>query len=84
MPKDKAEEVISLKIDKTILKLMKGIENRSAFIRTAILAALNDLCPFCKGSGVLTPKKKEHWDEFSKTHHMQECDDCHEVKIECA
>ena len=78
-----SQEVITFKADEQLFKLLKGISNRSEFIRTAILAALNSLCPFCKGTGVLTTHKKEHWDEFSKRHELTECGDCHEHKIEC-
>ena len=79
----KSQEVITFKVDKNLLDLMKGVSNRSEFIRAAILSALESICPFCKGSGVFTPQKKEHWDEFLKVHQMTDCKDCHEVKIEC-
>jgi len=72
----KQPEVITFKIDKQLSNLMKGIENRSAFIRTALLAALDNLCPFCKGTGVLTPHRKEHWQDFSKSHVLENCGEC--------
>ncbi len=77
-------EVITFKADPTLLKHMKGIQNRSEFIRAAILAALENVCPFCKGSGVLSPGAMEHWQEFSKKHTLKDCDDCNEIKFECA
>lgn len=76
-------EVITFKVDKSIKKLMQGIENRSEFIRTAILNALENICPFCKGTGVLTPHKKEHFDEFLTHHDLNECRDCGETVISC-
>ena len=76
-------EVITFKVDSKILDLMAGVQNRSEFIRTAILAALENVCPLCKGTGVLNPKRKEHWDEFAHQHRLTECSDCDEVKIEC-
>ncbi len=76
-------EVITFKVNKSLLNLMKGVQNRSEFIREAILAAVQNVCPLCKGVGVLNPKRKEHWDEFANHHRMTECDDCDEVKIEC-
>jgi metal-responsive CopG/Arc/MetJ family transcriptional regulator len=79
----KGQEVITFKVDPAVLELMKGIPNRSEFIRTAILSALDSICPLCKGNGVLTPKSKEHWDDFSKLHQMTECGHCDEIKIEC-
>jgi len=79
----KRQEVITFKVEESLLALMRGITNRSEFIRTALLAALDSVCPLCKGSGILTPKRKEHWDEFSKDHGVKECRDCHELTIVC-
>ena len=70
----KTHEVITFKIDPQLAILMQGIENRSAFIRTALLAALEHLCPFCKGTGVLTPHRKGHWQEFSGF--LEDCREC--------
>ena len=79
-------EVLTFKVDKSLLNLIKGLPNRSEFIRTALLTALQNICPLCKGSGVLAPKRKEHWEEFSKKHSIEECkkeDCCHELKMVC-
>ncbi len=83
MPGQKAE-IITFKVDTTLSELMKGIENRSGFIRKAILDALNNSCPLCKGTGVLSPKQKEHWDSFAEAHAVQECNDCHEFHLTCS
>ena len=77
------KEVVTFKVDGSLLKLLQGLPNRSEFIRTALLAALDSLCPLCKGTGILTPKKKEHWQEFSRDHGLKECRDCHELTIVC-
>jgi hypothetical protein len=77
-------EIVTFKVDDTLLDLMKGIRNRSEFIRTALLNALENACPLCKGTGVLTPKQKEHWDTFSRDHVIQECSDCHELHLICS
>ena len=62
---------------------MQGIQNRSEFIRAAILAALDSVCPLCKGSGILTPDQRRHWESFAKTHSLEECGDCHAVHLVC-
>ena len=54
-------EIITFKADKSLLDAMKGIPNRSAFIRSAVLAALDSACPLCGGTGVLTPSQRERW-----------------------
>jgi hypothetical protein len=83
MPRAKGD-IITFKVDKELVELMKGIENRSQFIRTAILTALESACPLCKGTGVLTPKQKEHWDAFSRDHSLRECEECHEFYLSCS
>ncbi len=84
MPKKPSKitrEVITFKVEESLLEMLRGIPNRSAFIRTALLAALNNLCPLCRGTGILTPEKKEHWTEFSRDHGTKDCGTCHELTI---
>ena len=76
-------EVITFKADHELMEAMKGIANRSAFIRRAILKALQSTCPVCQGDGVLTPSQRSHWEEFSRSHHVEECNTCSEVHLVC-
>lgn len=76
-------EIITLKVDSSFLEAMKGISNRSAFIRSAVLTALKSTCPLCGGSGNLTPNQKVHWESFAVGHSFDECTDCNEVRIVC-
>lgn len=78
------QEIITFKVDEPLMELLRGIENRSEFIRQAILSALENACPLCKGAGVLTPKQKEHWEEFARLHPIRECGDCHELHLVCS
>ncbi len=82
-PPKRTQEVVTFKVDAALLRLMRGMPNRSDFIRTALLAALNNLCPLCKGTGMLGPKIREHWDEFAKDHGAEHCNDCRELTIVC-
>jgi hypothetical protein len=82
MPNRK-QETITLKVDQALLNAMKGVTNRSRFIRDAILAALENVCPLCMGTGILSPKQREHWDEFRSGHAVAECPDCHERHLTC-
>lgn len=77
-------EVVSFKAEPELLTAMKGVRNRSAFIRAAVLVALDGSCPLCGGSGILSPKQKHHWDEFIRDHSLEECAECHELKLVCA
>ena len=76
-------EVITFKADRDLLDAMKGISNRSAFIRQAILSALESTCPLCNGTGVLTPSQQSHWTEFSERHRVAQCEKCSEVHLVC-
>jgi hypothetical protein len=77
------QETITFKADESLLEVMKGIPNRSAFIRSAVLAALDGICPLCRGTGILTPEKKQHWAAIAETHSLEECEDCHEIVLVC-
>ena len=76
-------EIVTFKVDASLLEAMRGIENRSEFIRSAILAALDNICPLCGGSGTLTPDQKQHWQSFAESHSVAECDRCHEIHLVC-
>jgi hypothetical protein len=77
-------EIITFKADDSLLAALKGISNRSEFIRAAVLNALESTCPLCLGTGIMSPAQKKHWDEFKRNHAVEECDDCHERYIVCA
>ena len=64
MSEPKKQEIITFKVDEALRRAMQGVQNRSEFIRAAILAALDSVCPLCKGSGILTPDQRKHWETF--------------------
>lgn len=77
------EQVLTFKADESLLEAMKGVRNRSEFIRSAIQAALESTCPLCMGTGILSPNQKKHWDAFAEDHSIEECDDCSETHLVC-
>ena len=79
----KRQRIVTFKVNEDLLAVIKEIPNRSEFIRAAIMAALENVCPLCSGTGLLTPKQKEHWESFSRDHTLKRCDDCQEIFIEC-
>jgi len=81
--KNNKDEIVTFKADVSLLKAMKGLPNRSEFIRTAILAALDSVCPVCNGTGILTPNQKGHWNKFALSHAVKECEQCHEMHLVC-
>lgn len=79
----KKQSIVTFKVNEDLLAVIRDIPNRSEFIRAAIMTALENVCPLCSGSGLLTPKQKEHWESFSRDHALKRCDDCQEIFIEC-
>ncbi len=77
-------EIITFKVDDSLLGAMEGIPNRSEFIRAAVLQALDSACPLCRGTGIMTPDQKIHWDSFAADHQLKECDDCHAIHLICS
>lgn len=79
-PKD---EVITFKVDEKLSEAMSGISNRSSFIRQAILSALGNVCPLCNGTGTMSVSQKEHWEDFTRNHHLKTCKDCNDAYLVC-
>lgn len=77
------QETITFKTDAELASLLANLPNKSEFIRQAILNALDNACPLCQGSGILTPQQKRHWEEFTAHHHLVKCDDCDALHVVC-
>ena len=82
--KPRKHDIVTFKADDSLLQAMRGVPNRSEFIRNAVLVALDSVCPVCKGTGILTPNQKKHWLAFTADHSVEECDECHELQLVCA
>ncbi|HRX86456.1 MAG TPA: CopG family transcriptional regulator [Phycisphaerae bacterium] len=78
------QSIVTFKADASLVEALRAVPNRSAFIRTAILAALENQCPLCAGTGILTPEQKRHWSKFAQDHAVKECAECHEWHLVCA
>lgn len=77
------QEVITFKADPVLAAEIKKLPNRSDFIRRAILAAMENTCPLCQGTGIITPEQKPHWEEFLKHHSLHKCEDCEAIFLKC-
>jgi len=75
--------IVTFKAEDSLVAALRGVPNRSAFIRSAVLAALDSTCPLCGGTGILTREQKVHWDTFAQDHAIKECDTCHEWHLVC-
>lgn len=83
MENHKKQELITFKVDATLFEALRGIENRSAFIRHAITSALSSTCPLCRGTGVLSEEQRKHWNSFTQNHAVERCPDCHALHLVC-
>ncbi|MFO0840337.1 MAG: CopG family transcriptional regulator [Phycisphaerae bacterium] len=79
----RSSEIVTFKADRSLLDALAGVPNRSEFIRNAVLAALQSVCPLCNGTGIMTPDQRRHWDAFARDHAVRECRDCHERYLVC-
>jgi hypothetical protein len=77
------QEVVTFKVDASLMEVLSRVPNRSEFIRSAVLAALDSVCPLCSGTGILTVDQRRHWEAFSRHHTVEECGDCHEPHLVC-
>jgi len=82
MPSAK-HETITFKVDEALAAELRRMPNRSAFIRAAILAAMENACPLCQGTGILSVAQRKHWEEFAAHHALRECADCSELHLVC-
>ncbi|MBN1589157.1 MAG: hypothetical protein JW888_06560 [Pirellulales bacterium] len=84
MAGNKKQEIITFKADQSLWKALRDMPNRSEFIRQAIQAAMDGVCPLCQGTGTLSSDQKDHWKQFSENHHLRECRDCHALHLVCS
>jgi len=78
------EKIISFKLEKSLADKLAAVPNKSEFIRSAILSAMDNTCPLCQGHGTLSTGQMEHWRRLESTHDIRQCGKCHEYHIVCA
>ncbi|MEW6501288.1 MAG: ribbon-helix-helix domain-containing protein [Thermodesulfobacteriota bacterium] len=84
MTSRKKQTIITFKADEALAEALQGVSNRSEFIRNAILTALDNGCPLCQGTGILTPEQQKHWTRFIASHSLEKCGQCQAVHLVCA
>ncbi len=83
MGNHKKQETITFKVDDVLAEALKQVPNKSEFIRTALMSALENGCPLCQGTGILTPEQRKHWRGFLDNHTVEKCDECNAVHLVC-
>ncbi|MCD4812342.1 CopG family transcriptional regulator [bacterium] len=77
----KNNRIMTFKVDHDLKMLLDTLPNKSAFIRSAVLAASRSTCPMCRGTGMLTEHQRKHWKKFEKMHDVFECKICQSMHI---
>ncbi len=80
----KKEHIFTFKTDEHLADLLEKIPNKSQFIRKALQAALEQDCPLCQGSGILTGEQREHWQHFLTLHSLEKCEQCNATHLVCS
>jgi Na+-translocating ferredoxin:NAD+ oxidoreductase RnfC subunit len=44
---------------------------------------MDNICPLCQGTGILTPSQQQHWVDFEKHHSLVKCEECKEFYLTC-
>ncbi|MBN2385119.1 CopG family transcriptional regulator [bacterium] len=83
MGHSKKQEIMTFKVDNALSEILRNMPNRSDFIRNAILSALENICPLCQGTGILTLQQRKHYDDFIQDHTIEECTHCHAHHFVC-
>ncbi|MEA1910770.1 MAG: CopG family transcriptional regulator [Spirochaetota bacterium] len=78
------QDVITFKVDSALAEIIRMQPNISDFIRKAVLSAIENSCPLCQGTGIITPQQKLHWESFLETHKIEKCNDCDAVHLVCS
>jgi uncharacterized protein YbaR (Trm112 family) len=77
-------QVISLKADRALWEALDGIDNRSQFIRNAFLMAIDNVCPLCGGTGLISASQRNHLEGFLKNHEVIVCKECNQRHLTCS
>lgn len=76
-------DLITFKVESSLAELINRMPNKSEFIRQSILASLENTCPLCQGTGVLSPEQRKHWNGFAARHTVKRCGRCNALHLSC-
>lgn len=68
--------VVAFKVEEELAEMLNQLPNKSAFIRKAIVAQLDMVCPMCRGGGVLPKWLHDHYVTLLHKVSDQKCEEC--------
>jgi hypothetical protein len=75
-PKKPKKEIVAFKVEAELAEFLDKLQNKSDFIRKAIIAQLGMACPLCSGSGVVPRGLHDHYEPILRKNSTRKCDHC--------
>jgi len=69
-------EIVAFKVEAELANFLNKLQNKSAFIRKAIIAQLGMACPLCEGSGTVPRGLHDHFEPVLAKNNTRKCDRC--------
>jgi hypothetical protein len=69
-------QIVAFKVEEDLADFLNKLQNKSAFIRKAIIAQLGMACPLCNGSGTVPRGLHEHYAPILTRNNTRKCDKC--------
>jgi len=69
-------QIVAFKVEEELAEFLNKLQNKSAFIRKAIIAQLGMACPLCQGSGTVPRGLHEHYAPVLAKNNQRRCDKC--------
>jgi len=69
-------QIVAFKVEEDLANFLNKLQNKSAFIRKAIIAQLGMACPLCEGTGTVARGLHEHYTPILLKYNMRKCDKC--------
>jgi hypothetical protein len=69
-------QIVAFKVEEDLADFLNKLQNKSAFIRKAIIAQLGMACPLCEGSGTVPRGLHEHYAPVLAKNNSRKCDKC--------
>lgn len=69
-------QIVTFKIEEELATFLNKLQNKSAFIRKAVIAQLGMACPLCQGGGVVPRGLHDHYAPILEKHNSRKCDQC--------
>lgn len=70
------KQIVAFKVEDDLARFLDALPNKSEFIRRAILAQFQMICPLCAGSGVVEKGIHDHFQEVIPEQLSRPCEKC--------